>query len=221
MSALPEVLIKPNKYNDVELQKHKHFGDQVEEVEVNEDENHLIVKRRNAVAMADMSYDPSTKILMQFQKRFRQPCIGQVGFTMTDLPIRQIHYPGCDENRKTTDDRGILLSYTWCQDALIFGTQSHDQTNPDLAILRHRRNLIILRILQAKQSHGQNGWVQGALMSGLYVALKLDTYLEENSEPLTKKKNRESNTKHAIRRFRLDSVTWLLYSDKVELFDID
>ncbi|KAK3584351.1 hypothetical protein CHS0354_000862 [Potamilus streckersoni] len=270
MSALPEAFIKPNECNKVELEKHIHFGVQVEGVEVNLNGTQVTVKGRNTTsgkiicykgdaviitlpltimrqlkvpskyvsqeAMAGITYEPSTKILMQFQKRFWQDCIGQGGFTVTDLPIGQIHYPGCDENGKTTDDRGILLSYTWGQDALIFGAQSHDQAVASalrqLCEIHSDANTYFERgVVQSwfsdsaaqgafvflrpfeynnyfedlrKPKHpvylaGEalswaNGWIQGALKSGLDAAYKVNAYYEENSEPQTKRQKRLKKT---------------------------
>ncbi|KAK3576603.1 hypothetical protein CHS0354_023120 [Potamilus streckersoni] len=78
-------------------------------------------------ALAAVTYEPSTKVLLQFRKRFWYDSVGQGGFTITDRPIGQIKYPGFNGSRQTREDRGILVSYTWGQDALSFGAQTSDQ----------------------------------------------------------------------------------------------
>ncbi|KAK3100098.1 hypothetical protein FSP39_014720 [Pinctada imbricata] len=76
--------------------------------------------------LSNVHYEPSTKILLQCKTRFWEKDVGTGGFSKTNLPIGQIHYPG-DENRLPNTDRGILLSYTWGQDAIILGAQPEQE----------------------------------------------------------------------------------------------
>ena len=76
-------------------------------------------------AIRSLNYNPSTKILLQFRRRFWEQDDGIVGgTTATDLPIRRIVYPSHDE---PGEERGVLLaSYTWGQDAARWGALSPD-----------------------------------------------------------------------------------------------
>ncbi|KAL3831345.1 hypothetical protein ACJMK2_023104 [Sinanodonta woodiana] len=175
-------------------------------------------------ALATITYEPSTKVLMQFRERFWQTNVGQGGFTKTDLPIGQIHYPGWDDSEQTSKDRGILVSYTWGQDALIFGAQPKDQAVASaIRILKEihdeAETYFELGTVQSwfsdptaqgafaylhpyeyidsmaalRRSHppiylaGEaiswaNGWIQGALMSGLNAAYNFFSQNEHQHE---------------------------------------
>ncbi len=76
-------------------------------------------------AIRGLNYNPSTKILLQFRRRFWEQDDGIVGgTTATDLPIRRIVYPSHSE---PGEERGVLLaSYTWGQDAARWGALSPD-----------------------------------------------------------------------------------------------
>jgi monoamine oxidase len=73
-------------------------------------------KRR---AIRQLHYDSATKIFLQFRERFWEEEGVQGGTIVTDHPIRTAYFPssgGCN-------DRGVLLaSYTWGDDALIWGS---------------------------------------------------------------------------------------------------
>jgi monoamine oxidase len=71
-------------------------------------------------AIRQLRYDASSKILMQFRRRFWEDDDGIVGGgSVTDLPIRAVYYP--DHHRET--GRGVLLaSYTWNEDARRWGS---------------------------------------------------------------------------------------------------
>ncbi|XP_063400156.1 putative L-amino-acid oxidase YobN [Mytilus trossulus] len=74
-------------------------------------------------AISYIHYQPSTKVALQCRTRFWEKEVGQGGFTKTNLPIGQLHYPSRDDPL-LPNERGILVSYTWEQDALIFGSQT-------------------------------------------------------------------------------------------------
>ncbi|KAK3099749.1 hypothetical protein FSP39_009068 [Pinctada imbricata] len=76
--------------------------------------------------LSNVHYDASTKILLQCKSRFWEKDLGNGGFSRTNLPIGQIHYPS-NENRHPNTDRAILLSYTWGQDAIMLGAQSEQE----------------------------------------------------------------------------------------------
>jgi len=77
-------------------------------------------------AIRNLNYNPSTKILLQFRRRFWEQDDGIVGgTTATDLPIRRIVYPSHSE---PGEERGVLLaSYTWGQDAARWGALSPEE----------------------------------------------------------------------------------------------
>lgn len=77
-------------------------------------------------AIDNIYYQPSTKVALQCKTRFWEKEVGTGGFTKTNLPIGQLHYPSKDDPPKP-NERGILVSYTWEQDALIFGSQPTNQ----------------------------------------------------------------------------------------------
>ena len=76
-------------------------------------------------SIADVSYGPSTKIMLQCKKKFWEKDGITGGFSFTDLPISQLHYP-TKLPGDNPDDRGILMVYTWKQEALLFGSESKD-----------------------------------------------------------------------------------------------
>lgn len=73
-------------------------------------------------AIRQLHYDASTKILMQFRRRFWEDDDAIFGGgSVTDLPIRAVYYP--DHGRET--GRGVLLaSYAWGEDAMRWGSLS-------------------------------------------------------------------------------------------------
>ncbi|XP_071123564.1 L-amino-acid oxidase-like [Mytilus edulis] len=77
-------------------------------------------------ALGYIHYQPSTKVALQCRTRFWEKEVGTGGFTKTNLPIGQLHYPS-PEDPPPPNKRGILVSYTWEQDALIFGSQTKSQ----------------------------------------------------------------------------------------------
>jgi monoamine oxidase len=74
-------------------------------------------KRR---AVRQLHYDNSCKILIEFRRRFWEETykITQGGSSITDLPVRQIHYPGQQQNRGERGNGLLLASYTWGEDSL-------------------------------------------------------------------------------------------------------
>ena len=71
-------------------------------------------------SIEDIWYSPSTKIMIQTKTRFwetNDKIVG--GFSKTNLPIGQIHYPSNPAPEGVTE--GILLCYTWKSEALLFG----------------------------------------------------------------------------------------------------
>lgn len=83
-------------------------------------------------AIANIHYQPSTKMFLGFRERFWEKGTHPVvngGITRTNLPISQIVYPSktSKETDKERSKRGVLLLYTWNREALSFGSQSEDE----------------------------------------------------------------------------------------------
>ena len=78
-------------------------------------------------AIANITYEASTKVILQCKNRFWQSDVGQGGFSKTNLPVGQIHYPDWAGSGYGEEDRGLLVVYTWKHDALMFGSQPKDQ----------------------------------------------------------------------------------------------
>lgn len=184
-------------------------------------------------AIQNISYSPSTKIMLQYKKQFWNPnkengITG--GFSKTDLPIGQLHYPTEVQvsnlkgdsgkiwlPKDTKDKPGILMVYTWQAEALLWGALSEDQAinlainqideiHPDIdtkalfqvgkrqawasdpttlgafALLHPSEYISVLYLMQNSWKNvyfaGEaisfaNGWIQGALESGLRAAYQL------------------------------------------------
>jgi monoamine oxidase len=75
-------------------------------------------------AIEEVWYGPSTKIMIQTKERFWHPTI-KGGFSKTNLPIGQLHYPTAPKTGQPPT-KGILLVYTWKSEALLFGALSKD-----------------------------------------------------------------------------------------------
>ncbi len=73
-------------------------------------------------AIEDIWSGPSTKIMIQSKTRFWEAEGIQGGFSKTNLPIGQIHYPSNPDGNSIPGDKGILLIYTWKAEALLFGS---------------------------------------------------------------------------------------------------
>ncbi len=73
------------------------------------------LSRGKQQAIRELHYDSAGKIVLQCRRRFWEEDEGiQGGWTVTDLPIRNVFYPSYPQEGR----RGILLaSYTWAEDA--------------------------------------------------------------------------------------------------------
>ncbi|VDI12647.1 Hypothetical predicted protein [Mytilus galloprovincialis] len=74
--------------------------------------------------LRNIHYRASTKVVLQCKSRFWEKEVGQGGFSKTNLPIGQLHYPSPNDP-PPPNKRGLLVVYAWEQDALIFGSQPH------------------------------------------------------------------------------------------------
>ena len=181
-------------------------------------------------AIQDISYSPSTKIMLQYKKQFWRTTANDItgGFSKTNLPVGQLHYPTevtvnvenlAWENKPIVEDqKGILMVYTWKAEALMWGAlteeaairnavQQIDAIHPGtdntkelfevgkrqawasdpttlgaFAMLRPNEYVSVLYLMQNSWRNvyfaGEaisfaNGWIQGALESGLRAAFQL------------------------------------------------
>ncbi|WAR21970.1 YOBN-like protein [Mya arenaria] len=138
-------------------------------------------------AITDMNYAASTKIMLQSRERFweKQGIIG--GFSKTNMTIGQLHYPGYEADQEDKDDkddhvredkRGILMVYTWGTDALILGSQTHQeaiQTAVNQISKIHPEfiddNQFEVAMVQA--------WENDPSAQGAFVSLKPHEYLDD------------------------------------------
>ena len=202
---------------------------------VNSDASGKPFPREFQQAIQDISYSPSTKIMLQYKKQFwnnGQDSNTDItgGFSKTNMPIGQLHYPtevevvaGKDGSGDwiakpvTKDKKGILMVYTWKAEALLWGALEEnqaimlamnqiDELHPDIdtkelfqvgrrqawasdpttlgafALLRPKEYIKVLYLMQQPWRNvyfaGEaisfaNGWIQGALESGLRAAYQL------------------------------------------------
>lgn len=72
-------------------------------------------------AIEDIFTGPSTKLFIQTKTRFWEKEGIKGGFSKTNLPIGQLHYP-TNLTGEHPGEKGILLVYTWKTEALLFGS---------------------------------------------------------------------------------------------------
>lgn len=202
---------------------------------VNSDPNGDPFPKEFQQAIQDISYSPATKIMLQYRKQFWNPGTDPStditgGFSKTNMPIGQLHYPtelvAVPPKTKrgvgswvaqpvTPDQKGILMVYTWKAEALLWGALTEDQAitlavdqidqvHPNIkrffqvgkrqawasdpttlgafVHLRPEEYISIMFLMQNSWRNvyfaGEaisfaNGWIQGALESGLRAAYEL------------------------------------------------
>ena len=72
-------------------------------------------------SIEDIFTSPSTKLFIQTKTRFWEKDGIKGGFSKTNLPIGQLHYPS-NVTGEHPGEKGILLVYTWKTEALLFGS---------------------------------------------------------------------------------------------------
>ena len=72
-------------------------------------------------AIEDIFTGPATKLFIQTKTRFWENEGIKGGFSKTNLPIGQLHYPS-NVTGEHPGEKGILLVYTWKTEALLFGS---------------------------------------------------------------------------------------------------
>lgn len=170
-----ESYVEVSCYNETSQELEKIFGDSV----IITTPLHIIREMRFEPplpselqnAIAGVYYGPSTKIFVQSKTRFweNEGIVG--GFSKTNMPIGQLHYPSIE---KSSDERGILMCYTWGNEALMFGAQTHQN-----AISEAVRE--ISRIHPEMKDNFEVGavqaWYSDPASQGAYAVLKPDQYL--------------------------------------------
>ena len=128
-------------------------------------------------AIEDVWYGPSTKIMIQTKTRFWEEKYDiKGGFSKTNLPIGQLHYPTALATPKIaepTPKKGILLVYTWKSEALQFGA-----LHPQIAIREAVRQIgeIHSEIEDEFEVGAVEAWYNEPSAQGAYVLLKPHQY---------------------------------------------
>ena len=123
-------------------------------------------------AIEDIWYGPSSKIMLQCKTRFWETEYKiQGGFTKTNLPVGQIHYPsnpGFDTIPKKIKE-GILLVYTWKSEALLFGALT-----PELAVAEAVDQIAEIhpQIREQFEFGAIKAWYNDPAEQGAYALLK-------------------------------------------------
>ncbi|XP_028414023.1 L-amino-acid oxidase-like [Dendronephthya gigantea] len=102
-----------------------------EPIQANTKDNEAL--RKNLQAIEDMFTGPATKIILQTKTRFWEDEKYAIkgGFSKTNLPIGQIHYVKPDPGYLASTKQGIILIYTWKNEALLFGSLTKDQAKKE------------------------------------------------------------------------------------------
>ena len=110
-------------------------------------------------AVEDIWQEFATKVMIQCSDRFWEKEGIRGGFSKTNLPIGQVHYPTYDENANS--EKGILMCYTWKSEAHVYPVLNMFFAGDGISFA--------------------NGWIQGALESGLQAAYQFYNGNEEAS----------------------------------------
>ncbi len=127
-------------------------------------------------AVEDIWYGPSTKIMIQSKNKFWLENSITGGFSKTNLPIGQLHYPTEPVEAATAGDEynpGILLCYTWKAEALLFGSL-RERVGVEQVV--HQISKIHPKITQLYETGAIHAWYSDAAAQGAYVLLKPHQY---------------------------------------------
>ncbi len=129
--------------------------------------------RRFYQALEDIWYGPSTKIMIQTKTRFWESMNIEGGFSKTNLPIGQLHYPTKVTDPPPETDKGILLVYTWKSEALQFGA-----LHPQIAVREAVRQIKAIHpnIESEFEVGAVEAWYNEPSAQGAYVLLKPNQY---------------------------------------------
>ena len=123
-------------------------------------------------AIEDIWYGPSSKIMLQCKTRFWETEHQiQGGFTKTNLPIGQIHYPSNPDFNTIPKEinGGILLVYNWKSEALLFGALP-----PELAVAEAVEQIAEIhpQILTEFEHGAIKAWYNDPAQQGAHARLK-------------------------------------------------
>ena len=120
-------------------------------------------------AIENVWYGPSTKIMIQSKTRFWEKLNITGGFSKTNLPIGQLHYPTNTPEAPIPGEKGILLCYTWKAEALLFGALP-----PQLAIHEAVREIAEIHpeITENFEVGAVQAWFSDPTTQGAYALLK-------------------------------------------------
>ncbi|XP_053378315.1 putative L-amino-acid oxidase YobN [Mercenaria mercenaria] len=126
-------------------------------------------------ALASVTYGASTKVMLQCKTRFWQKEVGQGGFSKTSMPIGQLHYPDYDGSGIEDDERGILLVYTWDENALMFGSETKELA---IASAVGQIGKIHPEIKDEFEVGNVQAWYSDPAAQGAYASLKPFEYMK-------------------------------------------
>ena len=121
-------------------------------------------------AIEDIWYGPATKVMIQSKTRFWENKYDiRGGFSRTSIPIGQIHYPSNPDGKSIPGEKGILLSYMWKSEALLFGS-----LNPIVAVYEAVRQIAVIHpeIKDEFEVGAIEAWYNEPSTQGAYALLK-------------------------------------------------
>ena len=127
-------------------------------------------------AIDNISYSPSTKIMLQCKEQFWQEDGINGGFSKTTMPIGQLHYTSNPDFGVPKDERGILMCYTWKQEALLFGSQTAESA---IAEAVEEISLIHPKIYDYFEVGAVQAWYDDPSSQGAFCFPKPEEYIAQ------------------------------------------
>lgn len=123
-------------------------------------------------AIEDIFTGAATKIFIQTKTRFWEDEGIKGGFSKTNLPIGQLHYPS-NRDGDHPGEKGILLVYTWKSEALLFGS-----LDPQTAVHEAVEQIATIhpQIKEQVETGAVCAWYNRPNAQGAYALLKPTQY---------------------------------------------
>ena len=123
-------------------------------------------------AIEDIFTGAATKIFIQTKTRFWEDEGIKGGFSKTNLPIGQLHYPS-NRDGDHPGEKGILLVYTWKSEALLFGS-----LDPQTAVHEAVEQIATIhpQIKEQVETGAVCAWYNQPNAQGAYALLKPTQY---------------------------------------------
>ena len=123
-------------------------------------------------AIEDIFTGPATKLFIQTKTRFWEKDGIKGGFSKTNLPIGQLHYPS-NVTGEHPGEKGILLVYTWKTEALLFGS-----LDPTTALQEVVEQIATIHpeIKDQVETGAVCAWYNHPTAQGAYALLKPNQY---------------------------------------------